>query len=67
MKADAKQRGAVRFTVARTEQSAFGSLDPAISPVDGDSRTRRMILLEVTYRVERRHLSLPITVLKELR
>lgn len=60
--------GAVRFTVARTDQSGFGSLDPAGGTVDADSsRTRQKTLLGVTHHVDRRHLSLPIAVLKELR
>jgi hypothetical protein len=59
---------ALRFTVARNDHNEFGSLDPAISPMDGDSsRTCQKTLSGVTHHVDRRHLSLPIAVLKELR
>lgn len=59
---------AVRSAVARTDQNGFGSLDPASGAVEADSsRTRQKTLSGVTHRVDRRHLSLPIAVLKELR
>lgn len=60
--------GAVPFPLACTDQNGFGSLDPANGVVEADSsRTRQKTLSGVTHHVDRRHLSLPIAVLKELR